>query len=226
MPPTDKARSALPARLARLAQRRLRLLIAITIGLLVAFWLPPDWLVMTRVLIGWNVGAALYLVAAYEVIARSDMAQLRQRAAAEDEGRFAILILTVAAALFSLGAILYELGAVPGGPTRNPRHLLLAAVTIFLSWGLVHTIFALHYAHEYHSERGKRAGGLGFPGSGEPDYWDFVYFSFVIGMTCQVSDVAITSKAIRRTATAHGVVSFVFNVALLALIVNIAGSAL
>jgi uncharacterized membrane protein len=89
---------------------------------------------------------------------------------------------------------------------------------------MTHTIFALHYAHEFYSQDG--GGGLTFPGTAEPDYWDFVYFSFVIGMTSQVSDVAVSCQPIRRTATAHGILSFVFNAALLALTVNIAASAI
>jgi uncharacterized membrane protein len=94
-----------------------------------------------------------------------------------------------------------------------------------LSWALIHTIFALHYAHEFYDEIA--GGGLAFPGDDkEPDYWDFVYFSFVIGMTSQVSDVGITSKQIRRTAAAHGVVAFFFNAALLALTINLAASAI
>jgi uncharacterized membrane protein len=84
----------------------------------------------------------------------------------------------------------------------------------------------LHYAHDFYQENGGKGGGLAFPGREEPDYWDFVYFSFVIGMTSQVSDVAIISKTMRRTASAHGIVSFVFNAALLALAVNIAASAI
>jgi uncharacterized membrane protein len=103
---------------------------------------------------------------------------------------------------------------------------MLATLTIVLSWAFIHTIFALHYAHEYHAEHRKNRGGLAFPGEEAPDYWDFVYFSFVIGMAAQTSDVAITSKAIRRTVAAHGIVSFVFNAALLALTVNIAASAI
>ena len=99
--------------------------------------------------------------------------------------------------------------------------------TVALSWAAVHTGFALHYAHEYY--RGHKPGGLQFP-SGDKDehadYWDFVYFSFVIGMTAQVSDVGITDKSIRRIVTAHGIISFVFNTALLALMVNIAASAI
>src|SRR5437868_13660851 len=105
--------------------------------------------------------------------------------------------------------------------------MTLAEITIALSWTLVHTAFALHYAHDYY--RGSKPGGLQFP-SGDrqdhADYWDFVYFSFVIGMTAQVSDVGITDKTIRRTATIHGIISFVYNTALVALMVNIAASAI
>ncbi|NGX99441.1 MAG: DUF1345 domain-containing protein, partial [Candidatus Afipia apatlaquensis] len=97
-------------------------------------------------------------------------------------------------------------------------------VTIALSWAMIHTTFALHYAHDFY--RSAKAGGLSFPGGEDPDYWDFVYFSFVIGMTAQVSDVGVTDKIIRRTATVHGVVSFIFNTALVALMVNIAASAI
>ena len=102
----------------------------------------------------------------------------------------------------------------------------MATTTIVLSWVFIHTIFALHYAHDYYGEHGNKQSGLNFPGDDTPDYWDFVYFSLVIGMTAQVSDVAVASKLIRRTVTAHGIVSFFFNVALLALMVNVAASAI
>jgi uncharacterized membrane protein len=94
--------------------------------------------------------------------------------------------------------------------------------TIFVSWAFIHTIFALHYAHEYYGERGDHAiGGLIFPGRQPPDYWDFLYFSLVIAMTSQVSDVVITSKVIRRIATVHGALAFFFNVSVIAVTVNI-----
>jgi uncharacterized membrane protein len=159
-------------------------------------------------------------------MAGSDIHDIRRRAAAQDDGKFAMLILTVAAALASLAAIVAELSStLNGGAPRQPTQLVLAIATIVLSWAFIHTMFALHYAHEFYDDEG--GGGLTFPGPDEdPDYWDFMYFSFVIGMTSQVSDVGITSKPIRRTVAAHGVVSFVFNVALLALTVNIAASAI
>src|SRR5262249_25581427 len=147
-----------------------------------------------------------------------DAHHIRRRAALQDEGRFTILVLVVGSALASLMAILAELN----GANRQPLQLALAGVTILLSWTFMHTIFALHYAHEYYGEKavdkaaGKAAepapkgGGLNFPNEETPDYWDFVYFSFVIGMTSQVSDVAVTSRPLRRLVAAHGVVSFIF----------------
>ena len=90
-----------------------------------------------------------------------------------------------------------------------------------MSWTFTHTIFALHYAHDFYGEAA-RADGLKFPGNTQPDYWDFVYFSFVIGMTFQVSDVAVTNKSIRRMVVAHGALSFFFSTAIVALTVNIA----
>ena len=92
-----------------------------------------------------------------------------------------------------------------------------------LSWAFTHTIFALHYAHEFYGEH-LRKSGLKFPGDGQPDYWDFVYFAFVIGMTFQVSDVAITHKSIRRTVVAHGALSFFFTAAIISVTVNIAAN--
>jgi uncharacterized membrane protein len=190
----------------------------------VALTALTDWRTATRLVAGWDVSVGLYLVLVAHLMAVCDVHQMRARAAHEDEGRFTILVLTVSAALASLGAILAELGA-SGGSTRRPSHVVLAAATILLSWAFIHVIFALHYAHEFYDDVG--GGGLAFPGPDPaPDYWDFVYFSFVIGMTSQVSDVALTSKPLRRTVAAHGVVSFVFNAALLALTVNMAASAI
>jgi uncharacterized membrane protein len=212
--------------LMRIARGHPRLLVSIAIGLIVIAALPAEWRVATRLLVGWDVGIGLYLIAAYELIWRSDIARIRRHAALYDEGALGILMLTVGAALASLGAIFAELGMPHGASERPPAQLGLATVTIGLSWAFIHTIFALHYAHEFYGERAGAAGGLAFPGGEAPDYWDFVYFSFVVGMTSQVSDVAVTSPRIRRTVTAHGVVSFLFNAALLALTVNIAASAI
>jgi uncharacterized membrane protein len=211
----------------RILRSRPRLFASALVGLLVTLGLGVStaWGQATRLLVGWDAAVALYLTLVLDMMARSEVRDIRQRAAREDEGRFAILVLTVAAGLASLVAILAELSSTSGG--RRPAQLILAVVTILLSWGFIHTIFALHYAHEFYGESAGPGGGMAFPGGdAELDYWDFVYFSFVIGMTSQVSDVGVTSKQVRRTVAAHGIVSFVFNVALLALTVNIAASAI
>jgi uncharacterized membrane protein len=206
----------------RVVSARPRLFVATGVGLVVIIvtTFVTDWRLVTRLLTGWDIAVALYLVLAFHVCATSDIRRIRRNASRQDDGQLTILTCTVAAALASLAAIFAELGSTG----RRPIQVALAAATILLSWAFIHTIFALHYAHEFYDETD--GGGLAFPGKGEPDYWDFVYFSFVIGMTSQVSDVGITSKLIRRTAAAHGIVSFVFNAALLALTINLAASAL
>lgn len=207
----------------RVVVGRPRTFISIAVGIAIALLIPGSARLVTRLLAGWDAFAALYLVLAYVMMLRCGVAHIKRSAVLQDDGRFLILLLTAFGALASLAAIVFELGA----SKNSPAGLALAVVTITLSWALVHTAFALHYAHEFY--RGHKPGGLQFP-SGEEhvdaDYWDFVYFSFVIGMTAQVSDVGITDKIIRRTATVHGVISFVFNTALLALMVNIAASAI
>ena len=211
----------------RVVYGRPRTFIALAVGV-IAFWLLPGTLRLpTRLVVGWDVFTVLYLVFAYIMMLRCDVGHIKRSAVLQDDGRFLLLVLTALGAFASLAAIVIELGASKGSTSE----LILATVTIVLSWATVHTAFSLHYAHEFY--RGSKPGGLQFPSGDadakadyEADYWDFVYFSFVIGMTAQVSDVGITDKVIRRTATVHGIISFVFNTALIALMVNIAGSAI
>jgi uncharacterized membrane protein len=218
-------------RFARIIRARPKLFLSAALGIAVILALlvlpaPRALKISTRLLIGWDCGLVLYLALVCQLLIRHDIAHIRRRAAVQDEGQTAILVLTVVAALASIGAIIAELGSAAGAAGRQPYQLVLATITIALSWLFVHVIFALHYAHEYYLEDGGRGGGLTFPGNEAPDYWDFIYFSFVIGMTSQVSDVAVTCRPIRRTVTAHGIVAFTFNAALVALTVNIAASAI
>ncbi len=207
----------------RVVYARPRTFVSVAIGIAAFFLAPQSLRLVTRLLIGWDTFIAFYLVLAFAMMARCGIAHIRRNAVMQDDGRFLILMVTALGAFASIAAIVYELG----GDHRNASHLALATGTIALSWAAVHTTFALHYAHDYY--RGADPGGLQFPSGDrheDADYWDFVYFSFVIGMTAQVSDVGITDKTIRRTAAAHGVISFFFNTALLALMVNIAASAI
>jgi uncharacterized membrane protein len=205
----------------RFVRLHAKLLIGVVIGLVVLMAAPFAQLV-TRTLVGWDVGVFLYLLMIRWTVGRCDINHIRRRAAEQDEGAFAILLLTMIATFASLFAIIFALGGAKQASHEIAVELLsLTIATILLSWTFVHTIFALHYAHEYYGERRDGVvGGLNFPGDQSPDYWDFFYFSVVIGMTSQVSDVAITSPTIRRVATMHGVLSFFFNVTVLALTVN------
>ncbi len=209
----------------RVIRARPRLMISVAIGIAVILTLPSEWRLATRLLIGWNFATGLHLVLIYYLFVNSTTRDVRLRACVQDESRFAILVLTTCAALASLGAIIALLGN-DNAATRSPVELIHATLTIVLSWAFTHTIFAIHYAHEFYDENAGKGGGLTFPETPEPDYWDFVYFSFVIGMTSQVSDVSVSSRRIRRTVAAHGIVSFIFNVALVALAVNIGASAI
>ena len=205
----------------RLVYARPRTFISLTVGIIVCLLLPSTHRLVTRLLLGWDALIAVYLVLVYTMMLCNDHQHIRRSAAMQDDGRFVILLVTATGAFASIAAIVSELGT-----HRGATELTIAITTIVLSWAAVHTTFALHYAHDYYRPP---AGGLQFPSGGKEDhadYWDFVYFSFVIGMTAQVSDVGITDKTIRRTATAHGIVSFIYNTALLALTVNIAASAI
>jgi uncharacterized membrane protein len=207
----------------RVIYARPRTFSSVAIAVVAFFLLPGSLRLVSRLLISWDIFVTCYLVLAYIMMFRCGLGHIRRNAVLQDDGRFLILLVTALGAFASIAAIVFELS----GTHRNALQLTLATVTIALSWAMVHTTFALHYAHDYY--RATKPGGLQFPSGDEhdhADYWDFVYFSFVIGMTAQVSDVGITDKTIRRTATAHGIISFVFNTALVALMVNIAASAI
>lgn len=203
---------------------RPRLATATAVGILAWVVLPPNLAGTSRALVAWDLGVGLYLVLAATQMLDGNVEKMRQRARLQDDGAGVILGSTVAAAVVSLAAIVLELVGVKSlSPHRQTLHLVLAGVTIFVSWCFVHTSFALHYAHEFYADRrqGEKAC-LEFPGGGLPDYLDFLYFAFVIGMTSQTSDVAIGSRALRRLALLHGIIAFLFNTTLVALGVNIA----
>ena len=213
-------------RVSRFLQARWRFIFAVAVGIVVGLFLPRDYHVTSRFLVGFDAGVALYLVLVAIMILRSDPDRVRRESPLQDDGRVAIPIFTVAAGMMSLGAIVLWLRSASASDNIEPGLLALLFVTTLLSWLFIHTMFALHYAHEYYAEHRGHGGGMRFPGDGEPGYWDFCYFAFVIGTSTAVSDVAITSPTIRKTATAHGLVAFVFNVTMIALTVSIAGDAI
>jgi uncharacterized membrane protein len=183
-----------------------------------------------RVATAWVIGVTLFLALTAVVIAGAAPTHMRRRARLLGPRRWVILAIIVTAAGVSLLALGFTLQRVPGeSGAAVAARLTLTGLAVAASWALMHTTYALHYAHHYYGDGplpgDDDRGGLAFPGGEEPVYWDFLYFSLVVGMTCQVSDVQITSRAMRRVTLLHSVLSFFFNTIILALAVNLlAGS--
>lgn len=212
--------------LIRLVMARPRLLLCMVIGLLTALCLPEPLAqrAITKAIIGWNVGAGLYLLLAMRLMFWSTHERMRTRALQQDEGRIAVLVLVIAAAIMCIGAIVAQLAVVKDlhGAQRY-GHIALAGLTIATSWAFTQVMFALHYAHDYYvTEVHGEHGGLDFPGGHPPDYGDFLYFASVIGTSGQTADVSFTSRKMRRTGMVHCVLAFFFNTTLVALTINIA----
>ena len=177
--------------------------------------LPPA----RAMLISFNAGAGLFLVLMAVFMQRATVVTMHYRARLQDEGRWVALGVSLGVAAVVLGALSSELHAAKN---KSLGDIALAGSTIVLAWLVVAVVFAQHYAHSYYLSPGQ----LAFPGTEQPDYWDFTYFAVVISMCCQTSDVAVTSGAMRRLATLHSVVSFFFNVIIIAISVNVAASVL
>ena len=217
-------------RLIRFIVARSRLLISALVGSATVAFLPSSLALheITRVIIGWNVGACLYLVLAAHMMFWSSHERMRTRALQQDDGRIFILVLVVSVAIICLGAIVAELGVSKDlHGTLRYAHIGLAGLTILTAWAFTQVMFALHYAHDYYAaEIRGNACGLLFPGDQAPDYADFLYFACVIGTSGQTADVSFTSRTMRRTGLAHCILAFFFNTTLLALTINIAASLL
>jgi len=208
-----------------------RLAVAVMGGCLVYLVLPEALRLAMRIASAWVVGAGLFLALTAAVMIDASPERVRTRARQLDFRRWVVLVIIVAAASISLVALGLTLHKEAGETARAlALRIVVTGFTVVASWTLTHTVFALHYAHHYYGDAEGRAsvdrGGLAFPGTDLPDYWDFLYFSFVVGMTCQVSDVQVTSRAMRRLTLAHGVLSFFFNTVVLALAVNLLASSL
>lgn len=201
---------------------RPRLIFAALLFLLLMLMLPAGWGVMVRWLLSFDGATLTFLIAASHMMAKASPVTMRRRAIMEDEGKWIVLALSTFAAFAVLVALMLE--KVSAGHI-SAAHLALAMSTIILAWMFINTIFALHYAHDFYGGQEEAKNGLLFPGTEHPDYWDFIYFAFVLGMTFQVSDVQITSQRLRRLAVFHGTLAFFFNVFILALSVNIIAGA-
>ena len=203
---------------------RPRMSMCAAIGTAVAVLAPGIDHVVTRSLLGWNVGVWLFLVVIAVMMMRADHDHLRRSAIAQAEGAAVVLAIVILAAVVSIVAIVIELAAAKGSGAHHALpHVLFALATVTGSWLLLPTLFALNYASLYY--RTTRGGGLKFPEPDEsfkPDYADFLYFSFTIAVACQTADVTITNRPMRRLVLLQSVLSFVFNTTILAFTINIA----
>jgi uncharacterized membrane protein len=214
--------SIIDTRAGRLLLARRRLLASIVAGILLFLVLPGDLRFVTRILIAWDLTALIYVVFAFVMIARSTVETCHRRAALYDEADWVIVMLVVLSAAASFAAIFTELAILKKEPGTPVLAIAVTGLTVVLSWTFTHMIFTLHYANLYYMpQKGGHPGGLEFPGKRPPDYRDFVYYAFVIGCAAQTGDINTVSHPMRRITLIHGVVSFAFNTALLALMVNV-----
>lgn len=192
------------------------LMVAGTAAAAIPFHLNPT----RALLVGFDIASTAFLLSLWPLF--DDEAQeMRQRAKDNDANRVGLLAITALVMVVILVAVASELRGKP-----TPVVIALVIATLTLSWLFSNTVYALHYAHLYYSdcdEDGNDDGGLDFPNDDEPDYWDFVYYGFTLGMTFQTSDVSVTSRRIRRVSIGHSLAAFVFNIGVLAFTINVLG---
>ena len=201
-----------------------RVFIAAVVGAIVLAATSNELPLAARLAFTWTAFAGVSLLLGWGVIVSGDPAAVRRSAVLQDAGRsviFTLVLLASSGSLWTVWALIGLARGVSGGVYAF--YMTLAPVSVVFSWFLVHTLFTLRYAHIYYGAgeiHGTHHGGLEFPGNHLPDYMDFAYFSFVVGMTAQVSDVQVTSRRLRRLTLVHGIISFAFNTVILALTIN------
>jgi uncharacterized membrane protein len=208
------------------AMQRLAVVIAVGVAAYIAQPSSISW--HTRAVVSWDISVLVYLCLAWWLIASTDAAMTRDHALSQDQSGYVIFLFVVVAACASVVAIGFVVSTIRElAFWARAWHLALTVIALISSWLLIQTVFAFHYARRYyeilHREHTAKPELL-FPGEKEPDYLDFAYYAFVVGMTSQVSDVSVTARRMRRLTMVHGVLSFVFNMAVLALSINIIAS--
>jgi len=214
----------------RVIRARPQLFVSLALGVIVGLLLPRAMQPVARALVAWNVVALCYFALVYMLIAGATHDTIRERAQVLDEGRVVMLLLTTAIATASFGAVVIELGSVKSMEGwEKGAAVALTIITVLNSWLFLHLTFAFHYAHEFYFEEEHDAqeppaarGGLHFPNTRMPQYVDFLYFSYVIGVAFQTADIETCSSPMRLLVAIHGIVAFFYNTTILALMVNVA----
>lgn len=202
---------------------RLRLLISVAAGVACYFALPAQLGTLQRLLIGWNVLAWLYLIFIWFRMLRTEVCDIPRIARVQDQSAALVLSLLIFACMASLVAIMSELPSLRSlSGTPLVLHILLTAMTLVVSWTLLPSVFAMHYAHQHYLHRSKEITPMIFPDKPkDPDYWDFLYYSFTIAVAAQTADVATGTTGMRKITLLQSVISFIFNLAILGLSVNV-----
>jgi uncharacterized membrane protein len=212
-----------------IANRKYRLIISLIIALIIFLISRNKVSGIVSYMFTWVAFAASNLFFSWLIILSYHPTEVKATANKEDWGGTIIFLFVLLSAFVGLFAIIFLLKSIPDESKRGlSLHILLSIASVFCSWTLIHTLFTLKYAHKYygtgdeHDDNNNASGeGLDFPNEKEPDYLDFAYFSFVVGMTFQVSDVQITSRNIRRLSLLHAFLSFIYNTVIVALSINI-----
>jgi uncharacterized membrane protein len=203
-----------------------KILIGLAVALLVYFLVRIKSIdILSHLLIGWDTFCLTLIILTWITFSITTSQQIREQAKVQDSSRAIIFIIVLITTLASFLAVLLLLLTKEKEKSSETLHLIVAIAGMILSWFLIHTIFTLRYAHIFYDDDKANpkthAGGLDFPDDDTPDYFDFAYFSFVLGMTFQVSDVQVTSKYLRRLAMWHGMLSFGYNTIMIALTINL-----
>lgn len=207
-------------------RNRPRMLVGLVVGIAAALLVPEHLRPMVRVLVGWDAAVWSYLLMIWVHMAIADEGRVRDFARRDDENAGVVLFVICVATVASIAAIVLELASAKGAGASSAWHYVLTGVTLIGAWFMIPTIFTLHYARLYYDASATETA-LKFPDHQlQPDYWDFLYFSFTIAVASQTSDVVLRSRTIRRATLAQSVLSFYFNVAVLGLCVNIAAGLL
>ncbi|MCW1243393.1 DUF1345 domain-containing protein [Pseudomonas sp. SAICEU22] len=206
----------------RLTRTHPRLSLATVIGLTAGLLIPTDSII-SKILIGWNAGVWTYLVLMFWLTVRAKAPDVKRIAEMEDENAGLVLLMVCIAALASLATITFELAGSRDLATAGKLlHYGVTALTVIGSWLLIGVIFSVHYARLYYTWNGKEPALRFAEGLTTPNYWDFLYFSFTIGVAVQTSDVGVATRQLRKIVLAQSLIGFVFNTAILGFSINIA----
>lgn len=203
-----------------------KLLICVVIAVVVYFIINIQKLDgLTHIMIGWDTFSLGMIIMSWMTFSITNSRQIREQAKVQDSSRVLIFVTVLVSTFAGFLAVLLLIISKKEFKDTEALHLVVAIGGMLFAWFLVHTIFTFRYAHIFYGDdeedSNTHAGGLKFPGDDKPDYIDFAYYSFVLGMTFQVSDVDITSKRLRRLSLLHSILSFIFNTVMIALTINI-----